>query len=808
MTREDFNEFSGAMDMKSQKVTTQFLLLERRAWEQERLKDAKIQDLERHVQSLQAALRRAQDPSDMQRGEGRLLEQQNHIHEEATTALGRELREAQMLYDDLPSQLRQITVDLVLSRAEVAKALRDWVTMEDHSAYAANLAETLNDGALSARCEFCRGIAFLGQGRWALAHQAFENAVLCVGVYVTVEEFNEWHQRLMKAVNESPSRSNYGASAKSTPIDQTLFQGFESIQNIYSEIETPENITHLSPIVPVIRQPLPRAGLESQSGTRQRLTYVPQRPQNTFKSPVFQTSFRHAHQTWQGSRNRPYNDGDFPQLGSLGTQLSSDKISPLNQSRRPAFAGNLPFISGEDAGGETRLPSIYRGIPNGPRRSSKLSVHFVSESEPSEPLTNPEPPQELVHATKRFLLSSTSSSEPPQELVHATKRFLLSSTTSSDRLIVSPTPPKTLVQPAKRFALSSDSSSGRIIPLFGGRKNPGPVVYPPPPQQTPSSGTSYAGSSNISPQTRPPDLDDNRREFPILTVFKPTPKLNQSGSFSTTSGSGPLDRPERSVTPLTEEALALLMQETRTISRSMSAQKSGYGILGRPPGELLNMQEAVQETLLDLLVPPGEMRDDDAVTEEAATTREDQENGFSAIKQDASILPSSEAVGYPLQNIKQRERTPRKEQEEPFDAQDRLLNVQLRPTLHIITNNSHTKLSSTSSSIPLARATLEEIFDETFGPFPSPGGKKLKKSNGETANVKVEADKKENGAGHEDQPESGDITENLMNGSSNKSEKKKEEPQPPHPIKYGIKRSRNDPDFDSLYDLSSIGSTY
>ncbi len=746
--REEFNEFKQIVDEIMQKSATQLLLDKKQAWDMERMKDAKIYELERHVRNLQAAMARAQESSNEHWNRKALQEPQTYV-KQGTLVSDSAFEEAQSVYDSLPHKLRQVAVELALTRADIAKARRDWVYMEDHSAYAAKLAKPLNDGPISARCEFYRGIALFGQGRWAAAYQAFEAGKFCVGIYVSAEEAEGWRQRLMQALNESPSQSQVAASIPmSTPIDQTLFQGFEHLGNISSEMETPEDISHSSPVVPVLRQPVPPAVLRSRSGVEQRVTYVPRRLDNTIPSPVFQPALRHLHRVRQRPRSRAISDDNSPSVANPTRAPSSEGLSPLNPSRHPVFADGFMPISQEETNGESLAPasvtkppgrastesdsaadfptgrpnlpiealsaerggpapSHQRGTRHYPRDLSRLSEHFGPESQPSESLGRPEVAQQLVGASKRFPLESSSS---------------------SSRFMASNKPGKKLTPPARRYASASDPSIIEPLLSRGGPIAPASFAYPPPPHRTLSSGTSYTGSANISPQTRPPDLDDNRQEFPVLSVVNPSPQLNSPGS--TRSKFETADHPERSRTPLTEEALALF-EETQAMSRSTSAQRSEFGLLaGRaPPRDWRNSREHSREhstRVLQGLAPGGQPL-----------------NGLD--------LGSAESISRAVLDIT----------DEGARAREATDLTRASPAEGISMDQLH------ANQLETEQRTSNERQIQSI------------------------------------QPQRSDVQKTMDNGMGGSGEK---ETQPGHALGYGRKRSRNDPDFNSLYDVSTGGT--
>lgn len=811
MNREEFSEFKRLADQNLQASATQLLQGKRNAWENERKKDAKIQDLERHIKILQAALERSQDLSDQQWNRGSLREPQTYTPKEAhASASG-----AQSLYDTLPGKLRQVAVELVLLRADVAKSRRDWVIMEQHGTYAAKVADLLNDVPISARCEFYRGIAFFGQRRWAPAHQAFEDAEPCVGVYVSVEEAEEWRQKL-KAMSDLTPQTNHAPSIKkATPVDQSLSQGFESLQRISSWVGTPDSVRPRSSFVPVIRQPLPPSVPRNGPRAGQRITYVPGVLDSITDSIEFELSLRHAYQTPQGSTNRAISGSSLPPVGRSAAEHSSDGISPLNTSRPPRFAANSTIAESE-TNGESPLPappreptgrfsiesdssllstlsrgsggstrSNHSSIRDRPRRPSRLSVHFKPDPKPSEPCVGSNPSQKLVQAAKRFTLASSSSS-------------------SSNRLIPSSQPREGLIQPARRFVLSSNSSPSSPIQPHDGGLTRVAVAYPPPPRRTPSSGTSYAGSSyagssNMSPQVMPPDLDDNRQEFPVLAIISSSPQINSSFSQG-----GPLGHPERSITPLTEEALSRLRRRTAMAFSSNSMQRSDYGPLGlAPEGTAARGLRSLSREHLNMRLPGLAPRGLPLLglglvpTESGSEAALDASGGAGSAKKatDPSrpSWPDWRLVG-DLQGANQPDRDQRgttDEGEKPISQPP----PSDRPaaTLAAFCDLTHPpgETKEVKNEAPISALHVQE---ETLSNVGHDG----------SIIPSAEVADTEDGDGDEKKniKEAGDMDRDITNKGNNSSK----ETQPENPFKYGIKKSRKDPDFDSLYDVSTSGA--
>ena len=557
----------------------------REAHESNRAKDAKIRNLEAYISTLEAKLDR--DPRLPESSDKQLRSVTRQEPQAGADGIAR------LVQGSIPYQLHQVAVELVLLKAGVAQSQRDWPAMERHSERAAELAKSLSNEPVSARCSFNRAIALFGQREWASSYQAFEDAAPCFGVDVSIEEAEEWRQKVVRALNESPSQSSYAPSIpsvrESTPIDQSLFQGFESVQTMFSLPESPISVPPTATSVPVIRQPLSPSVLRSRRGTQGGVIYVPPMIDSTTGSTRFEPTHRDADQTTQASRIRAVGGGNFPQVQSSAAPSSSDEFLPLNESRSSRFAAHPNLMAELEMGGESSRPlpvrpaakrfSIESGSPpshmgvdpfrattalsrsgegstrsnhgsirNRSQRSSGLSVHFEPQWKISEPSVGSNAPRELVKETEQLPLASSPSSS---QVLPSIER---------------------LIRPAKRFALSSNSSPSQLVSPHGGA-NPVHQAFPTTSGDTALSGTSYVGSSSMSPQVNPPDLHDSREELSVLKMPDASPELNPFKS-----NGQPGDVLERNITPLTEEALSRLAKRAGLAAEPASIQRSHYGL--------------------------------------------------------------------------------------------------------------------------------------------------------------------------------------------------------------------------------------
>ncbi|KAL8689886.1 MAG: hypothetical protein Q9224_004538, partial [Gallowayella concinna] len=96
------------------------------------------------------------------------------------------------LYDNLPDKLRQMAVELLLRRSQVASIIKDWNAMETYSRQAQRLARSFEWEPLVARCAFWTGIALYHQGNWIRAYENFDAADGTKGFYIPREEILDW----------------------------------------------------------------------------------------------------------------------------------------------------------------------------------------------------------------------------------------------------------------------------------------------------------------------------------------------------------------------------------------------------------------------------------------------------------------------------------------------------------------------------------------------------------------------------------------------------------------------------------------
>lgn len=806
VSREDFNQFKGFVSQDMQAIATQLRQASNEGWENVRKKDAKINDLEKQVEMLRAALNKSGKSSSQQLDGGTRREPQTRTPKEVHTS-GRGL---QLYYATLPARLRRLAVDLILLRAQVAKSRKDWVTMEHHCTRAVQVAQVLNDKPISAWCGFNRGIAFFGQGKWAPAEQAFEDARPCVGVHISVAAAEQWRQKL-KAVYESPMRSTFKPytpytphtphtpyTMKSTPIDQTLFAGFESLNTFFpsrtpSKTESVGSVVPSPSGVPVIRQPPSPATLRSRFRAGQRRIYEPRVLGSIVDSTEFEPSSRHKPQTLQEFTNQAIRGKKSPTVGRSAVTPSSDLASPFNIRRGSQFAAysTIPeeterstpsppplrqaarrFSLDTNSSPHRALPGI--SAPDYPQRSNSLSINFKPGSKQSEPCVDSSPSQQPVPAAKLF----NPVSSP-----------LSSSISLSNRLIPSSQPPEGLNQQATPFILSSGSSpDAPILPPDDGSARAA-ITYPYSPRRNKSVDTASAGSLLMSPQVIPPDLDDNRQEFTALTIIDSPSQLNTPSSHNEFQGVitrdlPPLVRERISVGSAIRAGLGLgggvggaeeagdssipSWQDERVVAYQEDANKPLKETRVTDEGEKLISQVhppsdppvATQATLGDLIPAPSEASK--VMSEELVCEVHLQETALSNARHHETIVPSAEVAHTKGRDVNRE--------------------TSMKEAGHVdreATNKGGDSGQKPQSENPFKKGIRKSRKDPDWDSLYDLS------TSGSGSQNEIKAGRERDDAGDE-----------RMN----------QNPQSENPFRNEVRKSRKDPDFDSLYDVSTSGS--
>ncbi|KAL8807280.1 MAG: hypothetical protein Q9182_000785 [Xanthomendoza sp. 2 TL-2023] len=148
------------------------------------------------------------------------------------------------LYDNLPDKLRQIAVELLLRRSQVAYILKDWKAMENYSRQAQHLARNFKWEPFVARCAFWTGVALYHLGDWIRAYEDFEAADRTKGYYIPREEILEWLTLSSERLKDPPKLwSNLLLAVKGeqapgfTPLG-TLLEEREDVASPVTEIHT------------------------------------------------------------------------------------------------------------------------------------------------------------------------------------------------------------------------------------------------------------------------------------------------------------------------------------------------------------------------------------------------------------------------------------------------------------------------------------------------------------------------------------------------------------------------------------------
>ncbi|KAL8927364.1 MAG: hypothetical protein Q9172_001443, partial [Xanthocarpia lactea] len=110
----------------------------------------------------------------------------------------------QPLYDSFPGRLRQMAVELLLQRSNIADILRDWKAMENCSRQAYKLAVYFEWEPYLARCAFSIGKALYQQKDWVGAFEKFEEADKTKGYYIARRDILHWLDETSKRLEECP----------------------------------------------------------------------------------------------------------------------------------------------------------------------------------------------------------------------------------------------------------------------------------------------------------------------------------------------------------------------------------------------------------------------------------------------------------------------------------------------------------------------------------------------------------------------------------------------------------------------------
>ncbi|KAL8830773.1 MAG: hypothetical protein Q9170_005578, partial [Blastenia crenularia] len=121
------------------------------------------------------------------------------------------------LYGNLEDRMRQMNVELLLLRSEVAWSMRHWKAMENYGRKAHDLACHLQCEPFTARCAFPIGVALYEQRNWLEAHENFEEAEKTGGYYIDRRVIAGWLEKTLAKLEASAGPWSNGVS---TPLGE------------------------------------------------------------------------------------------------------------------------------------------------------------------------------------------------------------------------------------------------------------------------------------------------------------------------------------------------------------------------------------------------------------------------------------------------------------------------------------------------------------------------------------------------------------------------------------------------------------
>lgn len=303
------------------------------------------------------------------------------------------------LYDNLPDQMRQMTVELLLRRSQVAYVLKDWEAMRKYSRQAHDLARSFKWEPFAARCAFWTGIALYHQRDWIGAYENFQEADRTEGYYIPRKDILNWLTQSSERLKDSlipwsnglPAARGDQAPSYLTPLG-TVFEEGEHLPIPITRSENPVR-GHLS-----LSQPAPRAKGES---TRPR----------DYSPPT-------------GSPGPKHNAGSdrassfFTVVADAIPTAPTGHIPPLNLHRRPVPAAiTLPSIVEPP---RVRTSLLYSpGVHRPPPRSGPSSTPSMNGHESHLAGGYPGPSNNTLSLEE---LGISSAAAPPSELSSATGR--------------------------------------------------------------------------------------------------------------------------------------------------------------------------------------------------------------------------------------------------------------------------------------------------------------------------------------------------------------------------------------------------
>lgn len=597
---------------------TQMLLGRKKAWDTHQENRIEIHELRKHISTLENSLRKSRISSRNEWKRGVLRDPKPRLDPavDQNTYTSRHDSKTAFLYTNLPDRARQVAVESILTRADIAKVRKDWVGMDTMAGYAGQLAAKLNYEPLNARCEFYRGIALVGQLRYDIAQAVFESSRPAVGVYINASEFEEWVRKAKHS--DSGTRTKANSTILSSVLGRG--QGYENLGNINSQASTPSTSRSVAggPFSPIFA-----------SSTRLPLSrHTPRLRRNTgsqsHRSDILSDNGTvSSHRSW-----RPGSDDGFRPITEEPEQLNDDSGSSI-ASRPP-----LPLTKA------TRRFTIDSGSSGPPPRPQPGSGFSASASQPlteavksssldpgnSGHASNPQHrPSSSISASRPHQVSNRSSPRlesfgsplKPQPSANSSgpaSRVSVITWESDDSPAVS-FPPR-VVPTGRRFSMTSEFSSGGPGPRTDTTQQlPVVAIQHQAHSSTPPSSDHY--DPNVKTSLRAPNP---RQAFPLTTENMTT--LDRSGSSLLTPQPDPISR---SGTPLTVVALEKLGAElgppsTERLLSDFGLRDSRPGVAVQPPDmdELSSIQpkteEKKPEDIMDSARPTLRQKSTDATT--------------------------------------------------------------------------------------------------------------------------------------------------------------------------------------------------
>ncbi|KAL8862165.1 MAG: hypothetical protein Q9178_001621 [Gyalolechia marmorata] len=142
----------------------------------------------------------------------------------------------QPLYDSFPARLRQMAVELLLQRSNIADILRDWKAMENCSRQAYDLAVYFKWKPYHARCAFSIGKALYQQKDWMGAYEKFEEAEKTEGYYIARRDILHWLSETSQRLEEFPE-------PWSTTLSAARGENPPSLTPLNTVVEEGENVS-------------------------------------------------------------------------------------------------------------------------------------------------------------------------------------------------------------------------------------------------------------------------------------------------------------------------------------------------------------------------------------------------------------------------------------------------------------------------------------------------------------------------------------------------------------------------------------